>query len=158
MTVDFTIKPVVRQEEVCAAALIVGQQVSQKTIDENERPTLGTASRFQAEQAMCNPRFSFFAAYRLDGAAIGYISGEVRPSIYVEGQINGYELFWAVIDKYRRSGVGIALLNVWEDYCKSQGCKHVYMGLTSRVEPEILRHIYAKRGYTLHSESYSKTF
>ena len=158
MDAQFTIKPVTRQDEVYAAAYIVGEQVSIKNIDDGETPTTGTASKCLAEQAMCNPRFSFFAAYRPDGAVMGYIAGEIRSSIYVEGQINSYELLWVVADQYRKCGVGLALLKTWEDFCRKQGCRHVYMGLSAHTNPEALRKIYAARGYTLHSESYSKTF
>src|SRR6266568_4119251 len=128
MAINFTIKPVVRQDEVYAAAAVVGPQVTVKNIDTDEHPTPGNISKRLAEQAMCNPRFSFFAAYRPDGAVIGYICGELRPSIYVENQVNSYELLWVVADQYRKSGVGIALLDTWEIFCKQQGCKHVYMG------------------------------
>jgi GNAT superfamily N-acetyltransferase len=158
MAVPFTIKPVARQEEIFAAALIIGPQVAIKQIDTEETTVPGSIAKNLTLQAMCNPRFSFFAAYSDTGAALGYICGELRESIYVPGQINSYELLWVVADQHRRSGVGLALLDAWESHCKEKGCKHVYMGLSAHTQPEILRKIYAARGYTLHSESYSKTF
>jgi len=158
MAVPFTIKPVARQEEIYAAAAVIGPQVQVKNIDVDEHPTPGNIAKNLAQQAMCNPRFNFLAAYSDTGAALGYICGEFRESIYVPNQINSYELLWVVADQHRKSGVGLALLDAWEDLCKKQGCKHVYMGLSAHTQPEILRKIYAARGYTLHSESYSKTF
>ncbi len=158
MAVPFTIKAVARQEEIYAAAAVIGPQVSIKNTDVDEHPIPGNIAKNLAQQALCNPRFSFLAAYSDTGAALGYICGEVRESIYVPNQINSYELLWVVADQHRKSGVGLALLDAWESFCKQQGCKHVYMGLSAHTQPEILRKIYAARGYTLHSESYSKTF
>jgi GNAT superfamily N-acetyltransferase len=155
---EFTIQPVTRQEEAYATAYILGDQLAVKNIDVGETPTVGNVAKRLAQEVLCNPRFAMFGAYRPDGAAMGYICGEVRPSIYVENQVCGYELLWVVADQYRKFGVGLALLTTWEEYCKKQGCKHVYMGLSAHTSPETLRRIYAGRGYTLHSESYSKTF
>src|SRR5690348_7179359 len=106
MSVPFTVKSVARQDEVYAAVAIIGPQVSIKNIDEGEQPTPGLVAKQLAEQAMCNPRFSFFAAYSDTGAALGYICGEIRPSLYVQNQINSYELLWVVADQHRKSGVG----------------------------------------------------
>jgi hypothetical protein len=158
MAIPFTIKAVDRQDEIYAAVAVIGPQVAVKNIDVDEHPVPGNIAKNLAQQAMCNPRFSFFAAYSDTGAALGYICGELRESIYVPNQINSYELLWVVADQHRKSGVGLALLSTWEIFCKHQGCKHVYMGLSAHTQPEILRRIYAVRGYKLHSESYSKTF
>lgn len=158
MAVPFTIQPVTRQEEVYAAVAVIGPQVAIKKVDPDEEVTPGLVAKNLAQQSMFNPKFKFLCAYSDTGAVLGYICGEIRESIYVENQLNSYELLWIVADQHRRSGVGLALLDAWENLCKQEGCKHVYMGLSAHTQPEILRKIYAARGYTLHSESYSKTF
>lgn len=158
MAAGFTIKRVTDNNEIYAIARNMGDLVKVKKVDVDESTTPGHVANYLSEQAAFNPRFSFFAAYNEIGAALGYITGEIRPSFYVENQLNGYELLWVVGDMFRKSGVGLALLKAWEDHCKQNGCKHVYMGLSAHTNPEILRKIYAARGYTLHSESFSKTF
>jgi len=157
MSVEFTIKPVQDAAEVYAVARIMGDLIKVMGVDVNESCDVEQTSQRLSAEASQNPRFSMFAAYRSDGGAVGYICGEIRPDIF-SGQPCGYELLWVVADAYRKSGVGLALLDQWETFCKEKGCQRVYMGLNAHTQPEILRHIYSRRGYALKSESYSKTF
>lgn len=150
-----TIRPIDTGAEAFATFRIVGELMAIKTCEPGvEAESMELTNRL-VEQLLINPRFILLGAFDDRGAAMGYICGEIRTDIYTN-QPCAFELIWAVGDIYRKTGVGLALLDAWEKLCKEKGAVRSYMGLNVLTQPEILRHVYPKRGYRLHSESYAK--
>lgn len=149
------VRPITDQTEAFATYRIVGELMADKTIEPGVQAEDMALTNRLVQQLLSNPRFLLVGAFDERGAALGYICGEVRQDIYTN-QICAFELIWAVGDRYRKSGVGLALLAGWEAECKKMGAVKSYMGCGAFCHPEILRGLYPKIGYQLHSESYFK--
>jgi GNAT superfamily N-acetyltransferase len=150
-----TIRPITDQAEAYAAHRIVGELIEDKDYEPG-KPAVGESLLQRlVQQLLCNPRYVMLGAFDDRGAVMGYICGEVRPDIY-DGELCAFELFWAVPDRYRRDGIGLALLNEWEKKVKSMGAVKSFMGLGAFCNPDKMRAIYSHLGYQLYSESYFK--
>jgi len=150
-----TVRPITDQAEAYAAHRIVGELLENKDYEPGKPAGGEPMLQRLVQQFLCNPRYLMLGAYDDRGAVLGYICGEVRPDIY-DGQLCAFELFWAVPDIYKKSGVGLALLKEWEKTVKAMGAVKSFMGAGAFCQPEVLRAIYPKLGYTLYSESYYK--
>lgn len=151
-----TIRPITDQAEAYATHRIVGELMEKKNFEPGKAAVGEELLQRLVQQLLCNPRYVLLGAFEDDGKVLGYICGEVRPDLYT-GELCAFELFWAVPDMYRKTGVGLALLDAWEKKVKSMGAGKSFMGLGAFCEPEKMRTIYSHLGYQLYSESYYRT-
>jgi GNAT superfamily N-acetyltransferase len=149
------VRPITDKNEAFATHRILGELVAVKNVEQNTEVPVEAITDRLCQQLLCNPNYTLLGCFDERGAVMGYICGEVRQDIFT-GDICGFELLWVVGDRYRKSGVGLALLRAWEEHCKKCGATRSYMGLNMSTQPEILRSVYPKLGYRLQSECYSK--
>ena len=96
------------------------------------------------QKAIMHKEMPFFAAFD-EGKDIGFIALKVHNEYTVE-------IFnFGVLEKYHRKGVGQAIFNSVELYCKEKGCKFITvktLDSSSEYEPyERTRAFYLKNGF-----------
>ena len=90
-----------------------------------------------------------------DGNIMGAIAGIKAPDMH-SGIMQAIETFWFVHPAYRKSGVGVALLEAFEAWAKEEGCKRVGMTYLVDSHPESLRKLYEYKGYKLVEQHFMK--
>jgi GNAT superfamily N-acetyltransferase len=71
------------------------------------------------------------------------------------GVLTAAENFWYVLPEHRKSGVGIALLNEFEEDAKAAGCKQILMVHFAQMGAR-LQALYESRGYVLLEQTFRK--
>jgi GNAT superfamily N-acetyltransferase len=72
------------------------------------------------------------------------------------GQLTATEAFWYVVSEHRKSGVGLRLLDVFEDRAKELKCEQILMVHFVHVGGEVLQKLYERRGYALLEQTFRK--
>jgi L-amino acid N-acyltransferase YncA len=89
------------------------------------------------------------------GKVVGFIVGSVERSVKNYNEIIGAERLWCVRPSCR-NGIGIKLLNKFEEICKFKGANHILVGYIASVNSDAMEKLYAKRGYKLMEKHYVK--
>lgn len=80
----------------------------------------------------CLQAGSLFVA-EADNQVVGFLAATYLPSHMILGTVPcAMELAWYVLPEYRHKGYGLQLLNAFETWAKSRGCKHIFLGKRRR--------------------------
>ena len=85
----------------------------------------------------------------------GGIGGIKGPDFH-DGDMYAVETFWFVYPEYRQKGVGVELLNAFEEWGRSNGCEKVAMIHLVDSYPDVLKRFYEANGYHLAELHYVK--
>lgn len=86
-----------------------------------------------------------YGAYE-DKNPVGLMLGIIMPDLFSKTS-QALECAWQVIPEYRRSGVGIRLLKMFECDAKKAGCARVVFGASTEWEHESMVRLYRRLGY-----------
>ena len=92
----------------------------------------------------------------VDGDRIQGGIGGIKGPDFHDGVLYAIETFWFVYPEYRQAGVGAELLNTFEEWGRSNGCKKVAMIHLVDSYPEVLKRFYESSGYHLAELHYVK--
>jgi GNAT superfamily N-acetyltransferase len=86
-----------------------------------------------------------------DGFWTASLEGRIEGSITIDGIHNtgkGAHLRWFIVsDALRGKGIGNRLIHSAMDFCRSKGCKRIYLWTFEGLSPA--RHLYEKHGFQL---------
>ncbi len=86
-----------------------------------------------------------------DGFWTASLEGRIEGSITIDGIHNtgkGAHLRWFIVsDALRGRGIGNRLIHSAMDFCRSKGCKRIYLWTFEGLSPA--RHLYEKHGFQL---------
>lgn len=86
-----------------------------------------------------------FGAYKND-RPVGLMLGIIMPDLFSKTS-QALECAWQVIPEYRRTGVGVKLLKMFEQAAKDAGCARVVFGASTEWEHESMVRLYRRLGY-----------
>lgn len=103
---------------------------------------------------MQNGIMSVFIAEK-DCRVIGALGAAFLPDAF-SGQSIAVENFWFVFPEFRDTGIGLRLLERFEEEAKARNCRRVAMVHLANLYPESLRKLYVSRGFKLGEETFWK--
>ena len=89
-----------------------------------------------------------------DGETVGVFAGNMSE-FYFSSDKFARDVLWYVREKYRKLGVGLELLAMFEAWAKDEGAKMVYLSQDSGINMDKFTRILDKRGYGLVGANYS---
>lgn len=72
------------------------------------------------------------------------------------GEKTATEAFWYVLPEHRKSGIGLVLLDVFEDAAEEYQCEQILMVHFVHLGGEVLQKLYERRGYVLLEQTFKK--
>ena len=89
-----------------------------------------------------------------DGETVGVFAGNMSE-FYFSSDKFARDVLWYVREKYRKLGVGLELLAMFEAWAKDEGAKMVYLSQDSGINMDKFTRMLDKRGYGLVGANYS---
>lgn len=90
-----------------------------------------------------------------EGKIMGGLGVIKAPDLF-DGIFMAVETFWFVFPEYRKLGVGVDLLEAFEQWGRGNGCRKAAMIHLVDSYPEVLKTFYESRGYKLIELHYVK--
>lgn len=87
---------------------------------------------------------------------IGFLGALLYPFYFNTQHLTGQEVFWWVDKEHRKTGAGIALLELTEAWAKSKGAQSFAMVALQGSMPERMAELYQSMGYRPNEYSYIK--
>ena len=89
-----------------------------------------------------------------DERPIGVFAGHTSD-FYFSSDKFARDVLWYVREEYRKLGVGLGLLSMFETWASGEGAKMVYLSQDSGINMDKFTRILDKRGYSLVGANYS---
>ena len=89
-----------------------------------------------------------------DGETVGVFAGNMSE-FYFSSDKFARDVLWYVREEYRKLGVGLELLAMFEAWAKDEGAKMVYLSQDSGINMDKFTRMLDKRGYGLVGANYS---
>jgi GNAT superfamily N-acetyltransferase len=90
-----------------------------------------------------------------EGRIVGMAGALAHPFYFNASHRHAGELFWWVKPGLR-DGTGSALFDKLEEWARSIGCQTFAMSAVERLKPELMRRLYARRGYVAAEHTFIK--
>ncbi len=81
------------------------------------------------------------------GDVDGMAAAMAYPCWFDDAHLTAQELFWWVEPESRGGPMGAELRNGLEDWAREKGCLTMEMGALEESRPEVLAHLYERKGY-----------
>ena len=101
--------------------------MAQMFYDEFSPPGGVDKDRFQANWENWMDAGFAVACVLMDGEKCVGAVGGLMVEAANDGELEANEMFWYVMPDYRKSGMGMRLLERWEDACRMRGAKRISM-------------------------------
>lgn len=91
-----------------------------------------------------------------ESGPIGFLGALIYPFYFNFDHLTGQEVFWWVDKEHRKTGAGLALLELTEAWAKSNGAKSFSMVALQGSMPDRMAKLYQSMGYRPNEYSYIK--
>ena len=88
------------------------------------------------------------------GETVGVFAGNMSE-FYFSSDKFARDVLWYVREEYRKFGVGLGLLGLFEEWARLENAKMVYLSQDSGINMDKFTRILDKRGYSLVGANYS---
>jgi GNAT superfamily N-acetyltransferase len=95
-----------------------------------------------------------YVASDRDGVVVAALGAAFLQDPF-SGQQTATEAFWYVLPEHRKSGVGLLLLDLFEDMAEEKGCEQILMVHFANLGAG-LQKLYESRGYSLLEQTFRK--
>ncbi len=105
------------------------------------------ASANETAKRLLEDEHSTILVAEAEGQIVGMVGGLIYPHYFNYESLVGQELFWWVNQEHRKTGVGIKLLNAFEQWVKSMGAHLNFMIALSDEHEQKITALYEMHGY-----------